>query len=86
MEKKPLNRVRRDEKLTAAQISRDEEIRRKVEAEFPPLEADFPPPPPMDPLLPEQQEELDRRAAELDANPGLAMSWDEFQSRVTGKS
>lgn len=86
MEKKPLNRVRRDEKLTAAQIARDKEIRRKAEAEFPPLEADFPPPPPMDPLLPEQQEELDRRAAELDANPGLAMSWDEFQSRVTGKS
>ena len=44
------------------------------------------PPPPLDPLLPEQQDELDRRDAELEANPGMAMSWDEFQSRLARKS
>jgi hypothetical protein len=39
MEEKSFKRVYRTRKLTAAEAARDEEIRRKVEAEFPPLEA-----------------------------------------------
>jgi ribosome-binding protein aMBF1 (putative translation factor) len=40
MGNKPFKRVYRTRKLTAAEVARDEEIRRKVEAEFPPLEAE----------------------------------------------
>jgi hypothetical protein len=39
MAKKPFKRVYRSGKLSAEQAARDETIRRKVQAEFPPLEA-----------------------------------------------
>jgi ribosome-binding protein aMBF1 (putative translation factor) len=37
-EKKTFKRIRRSRKLSAEQAARDEDIRRKVQAEFPPLE------------------------------------------------
>ena len=40
MTKKALKRKYRTEKLSAAQAARDQELRRKVEAEFPPLEVE----------------------------------------------
>lgn len=39
MGKKPIERVFRNEKLTPEEVARDREIRRKVQIEFPPLEA-----------------------------------------------
>jgi ribosome-binding protein aMBF1 (putative translation factor) len=39
MAKKTFERVHRSGKLTEEQFRRDQEIRRKIEAEFPPLEA-----------------------------------------------
>ena len=44
MAKKTLKRIRRSELLTVEEAARDEEIRRKVRAEFPPLE--------MEPVVP----------------------------------
>lgn len=40
MEKKPFKRIRRIGKRSSAEAARDEEIRRKVQAEFPPLETE----------------------------------------------
>ena len=39
MAKKTFKRRRRTDKLTAQEAARDQELRRKIEAEFPPLEA-----------------------------------------------
>jgi transcriptional regulator with XRE-family HTH domain len=50
MGKKPFVRAYRARKLTAAEAARDEEIRRKVKAEFPPLEAEGAAPILSDPL------------------------------------
>lgn len=36
MGKKNLKRVKRDRRLTAKEVARDREVRRKIEAEFPP--------------------------------------------------
>lgn len=36
-------------------------------------------------LTPEQRAELNRRDAELDANPGLAMTWEQIRASVEGK-
>ena len=38
MEKKPFKRLHRVGKLSAAEAARDDAVRRKVQAEFPPLE------------------------------------------------
>jgi putative addiction module component (TIGR02574 family) len=37
------------------------------------------------PLTEEQQRELDRRIAELDANPQNVPTWDEFKARMGGR-
>ena len=50
MGKKIIKRMYRSGKLSAEQAARDEEIRRKVKAEFPPLEADLSSPVLSDPL------------------------------------
>ena len=50
MEKKPFKRIRRVGKLSAAEAARNDEIRRKVQAEFPPLEAESTSPVLSDPL------------------------------------
>jgi hypothetical protein len=50
MEKKTFKRVRRTGKLSAAEVARDEKIRRKVQVEFPPLEAESASPVLSDPL------------------------------------
>src|SRR5438045_1375019 len=39
MERKKFKRITRPSPLTAGQIARDKELRRKIHAEFPPLEA-----------------------------------------------
>jgi hypothetical protein len=39
MTKKSFKRLQRGSKLTGQEAARDEELRRKIEAEFPPLEA-----------------------------------------------
>jgi len=39
MEKRSFQRKHRSTKLTAAEAARDEEIRRRIQAEFPPLDA-----------------------------------------------
>ena len=50
MGKKTLKRRYRSGKRSAAEVARDEEIRRKVRAEFPPLEAEWVCPVLRDPL------------------------------------
>ena len=37
-------------------------------------------------LTPEQRTELARRDAELDANPGIALTWEQIRSSVEAKS
>lgn len=41
---------------------------------------------PSDRLTDEQRAELARRDAELDADPGLALTWEQIRSRVKSRS
>ena len=36
-------------------------------------------------LSPEQSAELTRRFAELDANPSIALTWEQIRTRIEGK-
>jgi hypothetical protein len=50
MEKRALRRKHRSTRLTAAEATRDNEIRRQIQAEFPPLQAEPSPPVLSEPL------------------------------------
>ena len=41
--------------------------------------------PPLPAMTGEVQHELDRRQSELEANPGIALSWDQIQTRIQSK-
>lgn len=38
------------------------------------------------PVTESQKQDLDRRLAELDADPGIGLTWEEIKARVRGKS